>query len=167
VKEALLAVKLEQSLSKRRILALYLNVAEWAPGTFGVEAASRRWFGCSASRLTTAQAAILASMLPAPRKAALAPAPRWLARRSRRCIGRLRSAGRIDGAEQAWARADLDRLLAGESGRDEEPPGEDAPLAHPSAERPAEVTAMPRDAPAAAEDDALPVRGLPAGALQQ
>jgi monofunctional biosynthetic peptidoglycan transglycosylase len=167
VKEALLAVKLERSLSKRRILALYLNVAEWAPGTFGVEAASRRWFGCSASRLSTAQAAVLASMLPAPRKAALAPAPRWLARRSRRCVGRLRSAGRIDGAEQAFARADLERLLAGESGRDEEPPGEDVAFAAPPAERPAEVTAMPHDAPAAAEDDAQPVRGPPANALEQ
>ncbi|HET7753752.1 MAG TPA: monofunctional biosynthetic peptidoglycan transglycosylase [Anaeromyxobacteraceae bacterium] len=125
VKEALLAVKLEQSLSKRRILALYLNVAEWAPGTFGVEAASRRWFGCSASELSTAQAAILASMLPAPRKAALGPAPRWLARRARRCVGRLRSAGRIDASDQAWARVEVDRLLAGESGLDEEPPKDD------------------------------------------
>jgi monofunctional biosynthetic peptidoglycan transglycosylase len=127
VKEALLAAKLERALSKRRILALYLNVAEWAPGTFGVEAASRRWFGCSAAQLSTAQSAILASMLPAPRKAALAPAPRWLARRARRCVGRLASAGRIDRSEQAWARAEVERLLSGESGRDDEPPGDDAP----------------------------------------
>ena len=113
VKEALLAAKLERALSKRRILALYLNVAEWAPGTFGVEAASQRWFGCSASQLSTAQAAILASMLPAPRKASLGPAPRWLARRAHRCVARMRAAGRIDAAEQAWARAEVDRLLAG------------------------------------------------------
>jgi monofunctional biosynthetic peptidoglycan transglycosylase len=159
VKEALLAAKMERTLSKRRILALYLNVAEWAPGTFGVEAASRRWFGCSASQLSTAQAAILASMLPAPRKAALAPAPRWLARRARRCVGRMRSAGRIDGLEQAWARAEVDRLLAGESGREEDPRDDDAPPAPaiidagpiPETEQPPSAgdTASPVSAPAA------------------
>jgi monofunctional biosynthetic peptidoglycan transglycosylase len=127
LKEALLAAKLERALSKRRILALYLNVAEWAPGTFGVEAASRRWFGCGAAELSTAQAAILASMLPAPRKAALGPAPRWLARRSHRCLARLRAAGRVDAADHAWARAELDRLLAGETGRDDDPPPDEAP----------------------------------------
>jgi monofunctional biosynthetic peptidoglycan transglycosylase len=154
VKEALLAAKLERALSKRRILALYLNVAEWAPGTFGVEAASRRWFGCSAAQLSTAQAAILASMLPAPRKAALAPAPRWLARRARRCVARLRAAGRIDAAEHAWARAEVDRLLAGEAGREDDPPADDAPPAAVAAAAPASVPA-----PAVEPDEAAPVTG--------
>jgi monofunctional biosynthetic peptidoglycan transglycosylase len=113
-KEALLAKKLERTLSKRRILALYLNVAEWRSGVFGAEAASRAWFGQGARDLSTAQAALLASMLPAPRKAALAPAPRWLARRSRRCVDRLWRAGKIDGLERARARVELEALLGGD-----------------------------------------------------
>jgi monofunctional biosynthetic peptidoglycan transglycosylase len=123
-KEALLAVKLERALSKRRILAVYLNVVEWRDGVFGVEAASRAWFGRGARDLTTAQAALLASMLPAPRKAALAPAPRWLARRSRRCVDRLLQAGKIGLAEHARAREELEGLLSGEGGGDD---GDDPP----------------------------------------
>ena len=49
-REALLAVKLERSLSKRRILTLYLDVAEWGNGVFGAEAAARRWFGIERAR---------------------------------------------------------------------------------------------------------------------
>jgi monofunctional biosynthetic peptidoglycan transglycosylase len=164
VKEALLAVKLERALSKRRILALYLNVAEWGPGTFGVEAASRRWFGCSASQLTVGQSAILASMLPAPRKAALGPAPRWLARRARRCVGRLRSAGRINVAEQAWARIEVDRLLAGESGRDDDPPADDAPAPREAAAGGAAATARDGDGDVA---ESVPVSGPPAEAPER
>ena len=121
-KEAMLAVKLERELPKRRILAIYLNVVELRDGVFGVEAASRAWFGRGARDLTTAQAALLASMLPAPRKAALAPAPRWLARKARRCVDRMWKAGRIDAAEHARARAELEALLAGDQGGDDEPP---------------------------------------------
>ncbi|HYG69884.1 MAG TPA: biosynthetic peptidoglycan transglycosylase, partial [Anaeromyxobacteraceae bacterium] len=57
-KEAVLAAKLERALSKRRILALYLNVAEFGDGVFGVEAGARARFGTSATSLTTAQAAV-------------------------------------------------------------------------------------------------------------
>jgi monofunctional biosynthetic peptidoglycan transglycosylase len=124
-KEALLAVRMERTLPKRRILALYLNVAEWRGGVFGAEAASRAWFGRSARDLTTAQAALLASMLPAPRKAALGPAPRWLARRSRRCVDRLWRSGKIGVAEHARARAELEALLSG-AAPDPGRPGEGA-----------------------------------------
>ena len=65
-KEAVLAAKLERALDKRRILTLYLNVAEWGDGTFGVEAGARRHLGAGAGALSTAQAVLLASMLPAP-----------------------------------------------------------------------------------------------------
>lgn len=58
---------LELMWSKPRILEVYLNVAEFGPGVFGVEAAARRSFGVSASELTVGQAARLASVLPAPR----------------------------------------------------------------------------------------------------
>lgn len=68
IQEAIVAKRLEWSLSKERIIELYLNVAEWGDGTFGAEAAARRYFGTSAARLTARQAATLAAMLPSPVK---------------------------------------------------------------------------------------------------
>ena len=67
LKEAATAVRLEWALSKDRILELYLNVAEWGPGVWGIEAASRTYFGRSPRELTDEQAAALAATLPHPR----------------------------------------------------------------------------------------------------
>jgi monofunctional biosynthetic peptidoglycan transglycosylase len=67
VKEAVTALHLELALSKDRILELYLNVAEWGTGIWGVDAASRAYFGVPASRLAEEQAAELAATLPHPR----------------------------------------------------------------------------------------------------
>ncbi len=67
-REALIARSLEHRLSKRRILELYLNVAEWGRGVYGAEAAARHHFGKSASDLTAEEAALLAAILPAPRR---------------------------------------------------------------------------------------------------
>ena len=69
VKEALTAWRLEAALDKDRILELYLNVVEFGPGIWGVEAASQAYFGKSARRLTDEQAALLAATLPSPLKA--------------------------------------------------------------------------------------------------
>ncbi|AUZ84594.1 monofunctional biosynthetic peptidoglycan transglycosylase [Methylophaga nitratireducenticrescens] len=59
---------IELSWSKQRILEIYLNIAEWGPGVFGLEAASQYHFGRSAMKLTPIQAALLASSLPSPIK---------------------------------------------------------------------------------------------------
>jgi monofunctional biosynthetic peptidoglycan transglycosylase len=67
VQEAVITVMLERSLSKRRILEIYLNVIEWGNGVFGAEAAARHYFGSSAAALTADQAARLAAMVPNPR----------------------------------------------------------------------------------------------------
>src|SRR2546426_4102940 len=67
VKEAVTALRLELTLSKDRILELYLNVAEWGPGIWGVDAANRAYFPAPASRLCEEQAAELAATLPHPR----------------------------------------------------------------------------------------------------
>jgi len=69
---------------KRRIMEVYLNLAEWGPGTYGAQAASRKWFGKDASQLSRAEAARLAAILPSPLKwRAAAPGP-YVKRRSRR-----------------------------------------------------------------------------------
>src|SRR5438093_3422222 len=67
LKEALTALRLELPLPKDRILELYLDVAEWGPGIWGADAASRAYFGVPASRLSDEQAAELVATLPHPR----------------------------------------------------------------------------------------------------
>ena len=61
-----LTVGIETVWSKKRILTVYLNIAEFGDGIFGVEAAARRYFHKPASRLTPAEAALLAAVLPNP-----------------------------------------------------------------------------------------------------
>jgi monofunctional biosynthetic peptidoglycan transglycosylase len=72
--EAGITVLIEACWTKQRILEVYLNVAEFGQGTFGVQAASRRYFHKDASRLTAADAALLAAVLPAPTRRKV-PAP--------------------------------------------------------------------------------------------
>src|SRR5690606_4653738 len=52
--------------SKRRLMEIYLNIAEWGPGIYGAEAAARHHFGVSAADLSRKQAALLAAALPNP-----------------------------------------------------------------------------------------------------
>ena len=83
IKEAVTALRLEATLSKDRILELYLNVVEWGPDIWGVDAASHAYFGVPPSRLTEEQAAELAATLPHPRTSNPTFRPdRMLARRT-------------------------------------------------------------------------------------
>lgn len=66
--EAIITWMMERTLSKRRILELYLNVAEWGEGIYGAEAAARHHFGIPAAALTPEQSAWLAAILPSPRR---------------------------------------------------------------------------------------------------
>ncbi len=67
--EAVLTWRLERVLTKKRILELYLNVAEWGDaGTFGIEMAARRYYGKTASEIGPVEASRLAAVLPNPRK---------------------------------------------------------------------------------------------------
>jgi monofunctional biosynthetic peptidoglycan transglycosylase len=68
VKEAIITWRIEKTLSKRRILEIYLNVAEWGDGIFGIEAAARHYYHKSAKNLTGREAARLAAVLPNPIK---------------------------------------------------------------------------------------------------
>ena len=65
--EAVITFMLEKTLSKQRILEIYLNIIEWGNGVFGAEAAARHYYKTSAAKLSTAQAAKLAAMVPNPR----------------------------------------------------------------------------------------------------
>ncbi len=68
LREAAIAVKLENALSKKRILELYLNLIEWGTGVYGAEAAAQIYFDCPASALSLSQAIRLASVLPNPHR---------------------------------------------------------------------------------------------------
>ena len=68
LREAVITWRMERVLSKRRILELYLNVVEWGEGIFGIEAASRFYFGKPARDLNPEESARLAAVLPNPRK---------------------------------------------------------------------------------------------------
>ena len=65
--EAALTIMLERTLTKRRILEIYLNVIEWGDGIYGAEAASQRYFRKPASALSATEAAYLSAMIPNPR----------------------------------------------------------------------------------------------------
>ena len=93
VEEALLTRQLERHLSKRRILEIYLNVAEFGPGVFGAEAAARRYYGTSAAGLGEWQAAQLAAALSRPRSwypGVTSGGYRW---KTNLILGRMRQAG--------------------------------------------------------------------------
>jgi monofunctional biosynthetic peptidoglycan transglycosylase len=67
IREAIYTWRMEENLSKKRILEIYLNVAEWGQGIFGIEMAARHYFGKSAAALSAMEAARLAAVLPNPR----------------------------------------------------------------------------------------------------
>lgn len=76
VLEAPLALSLDAAWSKRHILEIYLNIAEWGPGVFGAEAAAQYYFHKSAANLSSSEAARLAAILPNPiRWSAAKPTP--------------------------------------------------------------------------------------------
>ncbi len=66
IREALLTMALEASLSKQRLLEIYLNIVEWGPGIHGIGPAARHYFGKDARDITPREAAFLASVIPAP-----------------------------------------------------------------------------------------------------
>ena len=94
--EAGYTVAIEAVWGKRRVMEVYLNVAEWAPGVYGAEAAAQHWFGKSADALSAREAARLAAILPSPRRySASAPGP-YVRRRTSRiqaAMGTVREQG--------------------------------------------------------------------------
>ncbi len=88
-----LALAADAMLSKRRIMEIYLNIAEWGPGIYGVEAAAQHYFNRSAANLNARQAALLAVTLPNPALRNPAKPTRNLNRLSRIVAGRAARAG--------------------------------------------------------------------------
>lgn len=83
-----LATLMSLILPKRRVMELYLNVAEWGPGIYGVEAAARSYFGKPAATLSKHQVALLVAALPNPRLRRPNRPSRFLRKRARRVAWR-------------------------------------------------------------------------------
>ena len=90
--EALITVMIENVMSKRRILEVYLNVIEWGDGVFGAEAAARHYFGASAASLGPEASARLAAMVPNPRFYDRNRNTRWLMRKTQIILARMPAA---------------------------------------------------------------------------
>jgi monofunctional glycosyltransferase len=91
--EAYFTVLIETLWPKRRILEVYLNIAEFGYGTYGAEAAAQRYFHKPASRLTRADAAVLAAVLPNPERFSAAAPSRYVQQRREWILDQMQSLG--------------------------------------------------------------------------
>ena len=91
--EAYFTILIESALPKRRILEIYLNIAEFGYGTYGAEAAAQRFFHKPASRLTRADAAVLAAVLPNPEHYSPVAPSRFVQQRREWILGQMQSLG--------------------------------------------------------------------------
>jgi monofunctional biosynthetic peptidoglycan transglycosylase len=91
--EAYLTVWIELLWPKRRILEVYLNSAEFGPGIFGVGAAAERLFGKSAARLTRYESALLAAVLPNPKRMSAGRPSAYVRERAREIVREISQLG--------------------------------------------------------------------------
>ncbi len=144
LREVVVARWLEESLDKKRILEIYLNVIEWGDGVYGAQAAAQRYYGKPASALDEVEAAGLAGMIPNPRTIHPRAAPRRFARAQRRVLWLMRSAGYLRretsglGTEPPPVAADDD---------DDEPRAAPSPIAASPSPEPPPVTEPPSPGP--------------------
>ena len=96
-----LALWIDLVWSKRRVIEVYLNIAEWGDGLFGAEAAARNYFDKPASALTQREASLLAVALPNPIKRDAGDPTRRLRILASRVAGRARSSGELLGCIDA------------------------------------------------------------------
>ncbi|VAW22449.1 Multimodular transpeptidase-transglycosylase [hydrothermal vent metagenome] len=111
VQEALLALWLERNYTKNEILELYLNRVYFGAGTFGIEAASQRYFGKSARNLSLGEAAILAGLLKAPSRLSPDKNPEAAAKRARVVLTAMAEEGYISQAEAKAAAIDPNKRI--------------------------------------------------------
>jgi monofunctional biosynthetic peptidoglycan transglycosylase len=91
--EAYFTVLIEACWPKRRILEMYLNIAEFGTGTYGAEAAAQRYFHVNAARLTRSDSAILAAVLPNPQQLSAAAPSAYVLKRRDWILGQMQALG--------------------------------------------------------------------------
>lgn len=109
IEEAIVTAALEASVSKHRLLEIYLNVIEWGDGVFGVARASRHYFDKEPYELTGREIAFLAGIIPAPRKVdrelRTLGASAWAEKRTQRVAHFLCEVGKLAGEMCNWESA--------------------------------------------------------------
>ncbi len=116
VQELMLALWLERRFKKDQILAIYLNRAYFGAGTYGVDAAARKYFAVPAARVSTYQAAMLAGLLRAPSRYNPRADPGLADRRARQVLASMVDAGFLSAREAETALAYKGAVLAGRGG---------------------------------------------------
>jgi monofunctional biosynthetic peptidoglycan transglycosylase len=96
IKEYLITIRLEKNLSKDRIFSIYLNVIEWGPGIFGVEAASQYYFHKGVSQLNLEEMVRLVAVIPQPLKINPTENDDWLKWKARWILDALKRYAYID-----------------------------------------------------------------------
>ncbi|MGH7454691.1 MAG: monofunctional biosynthetic peptidoglycan transglycosylase, partial [bacterium] len=156
-RELILTRRIEKTLSKTRILELYLNIVEWGDGIYGAEAASRYYFSKSAAKLNLAEATMLASMLPNPKYFNPFKRLKSVQRMQKRVVWLMQNAREITPEQAEWALTGI-TLRGGISSYETEPAAvdslEEAKYIEPMSERiapsPPPTTTTP------VESDSLP-----------
>ncbi len=109
VQEAVLAIRVERHLSKKRILEIYLNIVEFGPGLYGIGPASHFYFQKSPSELNAKEGAFLAMLLPSPKKYSVSFRKKGLTPYARSTVhsilAKLLATGRISAEEYEQFRA--------------------------------------------------------------
>ncbi len=112
LREMILAFKLEYRFSKQDIMAIYLNRVYLGAGTYGVDAASRRYFDKSAREINLSEAAILAGLLKAPSRFAPTSNPTRAKQRAEQVLVNMQDAGYLSEAQTTRARAQLREAMS-------------------------------------------------------
>ena len=134
IKEMVWARELEKALSKSEILCLYVNLAEWGPGIYGVKQAARYYFSNAPADLTPTQSAFLAMLLPSPLKYSASFKKKeltsWAEKRTKQILSTMNRLKLLEDAEyeaalseSLWKRV---KTTASDGGTEESPPGGEA-----------------------------------------
>jgi len=117
LREFLIARRMEEDLSKRRILEIYLNVIEWGDGIYGAEAASHAYFGKPSKDLSVREAVLLAAVIPNPRRMNPSRPSRRVEYRFNLILSRMHQYRQISDQELESAKKEFgDRGAAGHNG---------------------------------------------------
>jgi monofunctional biosynthetic peptidoglycan transglycosylase len=165
VQEAVLAVRLERNLGKKRILEVYLNIAEFGEGIYGIGPAARYYFKKSPSQLTAKEGAFLAMLLPSPKKYSVSYRKRMLTRYAastvRSILGKLQATHRLSPEQYQAALATPLSFEARQVALPESGPDDEDVIDEESGDQGAPVLAPARDGEALERRDA-PLAPAPA-----
>lgn len=111
IREMLLAIKLERRFSKEEILGIYLNRVYLGAGSYGVDAASKRYFGKPASQMTLSESAIMAGLLKAPSRFSPTNSPTLARQRAEQVLVNMEDAGYLTKAQVIKGKEDLSKTM--------------------------------------------------------